>query len=221
MLYRTCIIGLVATSAALADTVTIDFEDLDQSTIYSGDSWAGGNTTKLSTQFIADGIDFGGQGSGVNHDNLFFGSILPGDGQRVSLLNGRRADGVDVLVPVMTFTAQGGTWSNFEMRVLTLAMIEARAYDAGGSLLETLSLDTGTTWMDFMFAIDGIARIEFEGTGADLLIDQIRFTNSVVIPLPGAGGLALVGLSMCAPRRRRMASNPATPPQRPANAAAH
>lgn len=205
-----CLASAVAASA-WADPVTLDFEALDQSGVYGGAGWDGMNTTRIADQYIASGIDFGGTTSGWNHD-----AILPGitgaDGM-TSLVNAYRIGGADTHTTI-EMSAVGETWDAFSMLALsTDDGVSMSAFGSSGGLLETINLgDTlsagagsGSAWQLFAFSVSGIARVEVNGPGGSVLIDTIHYDplDSVVVPLPGSGVLALAGIVALGVRSRR------------------
>lgn len=192
-----CLASAVAASA-WADPVTLGFEALDQSGVYGGAGWDGMNTTRLNAQFIASGIDFGGTTSGWNHDTILPG-IAGADGM-TSLVNAYRIGGADTYTTI-EMSAVGATWDLFEIRALTTSGdVSMSAFDSGGAVLETIdlgqTLGSDTMWQAFAFSVAGIARVEVSGAGGDVLIDTIHFGpfDSVAVPLPSSGVLALAGI---------------------------
>ncbi len=200
---------VVVASGALAGPVTLTFESLDQSGIYGGTTWDGTDTTRLDNQFVASGIDFGGTTSGWNHD-----VILPGTGGAdgaISLVNAYRIGTADTFTGI-EMSAVGANWDAFSVLALTTDDgVTMSAFGSGGGLLETINLgDTlssgaGTAWQLFAFSVSGIARVEINGPGGSVLIDTVHFdpTDSVVIPLPGSGMLALAGITLVGVGTRR------------------
>ncbi len=198
---------MAAATAAWAGPVTLTFESLDQTGIYGGAGWDTQNTTRVA-EFAAAGIDFGGTASGWNHDVILPGTSADG---AVSLVNAYRTAGIDTYTTI-EMTAVGSTWEAFEILALTTSNdVTMSAFDSGGTLLEsidlgrTLDAGAGGAWQTFMFSVSGISRVTVTGTGADVLIDTIHYDplDSVVIPLPGSGMLALAGLAAIGVGTRR------------------
>ena len=190
----TCTLALA--SAALANPVTLDFESLDQSGVYGGSGNDGLNTTRIDDQFLADGIDFDGTTSGWDHSRWFSDGA---DGS-TSLVNAYRIDGTDFGTTI-EMSAVGSDWDSFSIVALTVTdEVSMSAFDAGGTLLQTVELGqtigSGDIWQAFAFSVVGIARVEISGAGGDVLLDTIRYDPAAIsiIPLPGSGALALVGL---------------------------
>lgn len=194
------------TSSALADSVTIDFEGL--TSVF--DASSSGPYDQVDNEFIASGIDFNASGIAYAHTSVL--AIAGGDGL-ISLSNlVNNGSGGVTGTQTLVMTAAGSTWDSFSILALTFRGGSMTAFDAFGDAIETIDLGTtlgsGTNWQTFEFNVTDIARVEVSSdnpAGGDLLIDSIHFdpTDSVVIPLPGSGMLALAGITLVGVGTRR------------------
>jgi len=192
---------LAGASVAFADPVTIDFEGLDAShdLLFAGPAPYGA----IGDLFASSGIDFGTT-IGARHLTQSFAPGADGD---ISITNvnpsGERINTIEM-------SAVGPAWDAFSVFAYTEGAVTMSAFGVGGALLESINLPktmgSVDPWRSFAFSgsVSGIARVEFT-TASFIFIDTIHFdpTDSVVIPLPGSGMLAIAGLAAIGMSSRR------------------
>lgn len=189
-------------ASAAAGRVTLDFESLNQTEIYSGTGWNGVATTDLLDTFAGSGVTFSAGVSGVNVANIF----LPNGGGTNAITNSARSGGADTLTPSFTISAVGSGWKEVSFSFLATGSVTFTAYDSGNNVLFSDALPSPSiplTWSSYSLILgktSGIASIEFAGAGADLFLDELGL---VLVPLPGTAGLALAGLGLLGLRRAR------------------
>ena len=192
-------IGGCAAHAA-ADLVTIDFESLSQSEIFSGTGWDATATTDVLDTYAGSGVTFSAGVSGINIDNIF----LPNNTGSNAIVNSIRIGGVDTVTPVFSLSAVGAGWSDVSFSYIALGMITYTAYDSTNTEIIAGVLNSAPlTWTDLSLSATGggsIARIELSGAGADVLLDNLMYSN---IPAPGAAALILAGIGGFGLRRVR------------------